>query len=65
MACTPRAPGCAALFCDTMVYICAHSVIMLWQVVTCSGLYSQGSLRVVRNGIGLLQHSAAEMPGIR
>ena len=35
------------------------------QVVTCSGTYAQGSLRIVRNGIGLLEHSAAEMPGIR
>ena len=35
------------------------------QVVTCSGIDAQGSLRIVRNGIGLLEHSAAEMPGIR
>ena len=41
------------------------AVVMTVQVVTCSGTYAQGSLRIVRNGIGLLEHSAAEMPGIR
>ena len=35
------------------------------QVVTCSGIDAQGSLRIVRNGVGLVEHSAAEMPGIR
>ena len=35
------------------------------QVVMCSGIDTQGSIRIVRNGIGMLEHSAAEMPGIR
>lgn len=35
------------------------------QVITCSGVGSQGSLRTVRNGIGMIEHSAIDMPGIR
>ena len=35
------------------------------QVVTCSGVGANGSLRTVRNGIGMIEHSAIEMPGIR
>eukprot|EP00741_Cyanophora_paradoxa_P005067 tig00000851_g4909.t1 len=35
------------------------------QVVTCSGAMKDGSLRVVRNGIGINELSAAEQPGIK
>eukprot|EP00727_Mastigamoeba_balamuthi_P002002 m51a1_g118 putative dna damage-binding protein 1a (1114) ;mRNA; f:362128-365815 len=35
------------------------------QVVTCSGGYKDGSLRVVRNGIGINEQSSVELPGIR
>ncbi len=35
------------------------------QVVTCSGSYKDGSLRVVRNGIGINELAAAELPGIK
>ena len=33
--------------------------------MTCSGVGRQGSLRTVRNGIGMIEHSAIDMPGIR
>ena len=35
------------------------------QVVTCSGAYENGSLRVVRNGIGINEMAELEMPGIQ
>ena len=35
------------------------------QVVTCSGVYSNGSLRVIRNGIGINEHGCVEMKGIK
>ncbi|RQM27715.1 hypothetical protein B5M09_002429 [Aphanomyces astaci] len=35
------------------------------QVVTCSGAYKDGSLRIVRNGIGINELAAAELPGIK
>jgi len=35
------------------------------QVVTCSGAYKDGSLRVVRNGIGINEHAGIDMPEIR
>jgi DNA damage-binding protein 1 len=35
------------------------------QVVTCSGAFKDGSLRVVRNGIGINEHAAIELDGIK
>jgi len=35
------------------------------QVVTCSGTMKDGSLRVVRNGIGINEQAAVELPGIK
>uniref|UniRef100_A0A7S2S558 DNA damage-binding protein 1 n=1 Tax=Mucochytrium quahogii TaxID=96639 RepID=A0A7S2S558_9STRA len=35
------------------------------QVVTCSGAFKDGSLRVVRNGIGIDEQASVELPGIR
>lgn len=37
----------------------------LSQIVTCSGVYGSGSLRVIRNGIGVIEEALAELPGIR
>ena len=37
----------------------------LRQVVTCSGAYADGSLRVVRNGVGLSEHARVEIPGVK
>lgn len=34
------------------------------QVVTCSGTSKMGSLRVIRNGIGMKEYASVEMPGI-
>lgn len=33
------------------------------QVVTCSGVGHEGSLRVVRNGIGMVEQASIELPG--
>mmetsp|Transcript_5262 Transcript_5262/g.15983 ORF Transcript_5262/g.15983 Transcript_5262/m.15983 type:complete len:1099 (+) Transcript_5262:49-3345(+) len=35
------------------------------QVITCSGAYDEGSLRVVRNGIGIAEVAQLEMPGVQ
>lgn len=35
------------------------------QVVTCSGVSKDGSLRVIRNGIGISEHASEELPGIK
>lgn len=35
------------------------------QVVTCSGVGKDGSLRVIRNGIGITEHASEELPGIK
>jgi len=35
------------------------------QIVTCSGVYNTGSLRVIRNGIGINDHGFVEMIGIK
>jgi DNA damage-binding protein 1 len=35
------------------------------QVVTCSGAFKDGSLRVVRNGIGINEHATVELSGIK
>ena len=39
--------------------------VALRQVITCSGAYADGSLRVVRNGVGLSEHARVEMPGVK
>lgn len=35
------------------------------QVVTCSGVGKDGSLRIIRNGIGISEHASEELPGIK
>jgi len=35
------------------------------QIVTCSGAYKDGSLRVVRNGIGINEHAAIDLQGVK
>ena len=35
------------------------------QVVTCSGVYGDGSLRIVRNGIGMIEQATVELAGVR
>lgn len=34
------------------------------QVVTCSGIGKDGSLRIIRNGIGISEYASEELPGI-
>jgi DNA damage-binding protein 1 len=50
--------------------ICDFAVVDLerqgqCQVVTCSGLGKDGSLRVVRNGVGVNEQACVELPGIK
>ncbi|KAF7990593.1 hypothetical protein HCN44_000398 [Aphidius gifuensis] len=35
------------------------------QMVTCSGAYKEGSLRIIRNGIGIQEHASIDLPGIK
>lgn len=35
------------------------------QIVSCSGAYKDGSLRVIRSGIGLAEQATIEMPGVK
>ncbi|KAK2188211.1 hypothetical protein NP493_140g03066 [Ridgeia piscesae] len=35
------------------------------QLVTCSGAFKEGSLRVIRNGIGIHEHASIDLPGIK
>eukprot|EP00898_Chlorokybus_atmophyticus_P002114 jgi/Chlat1/2903/Chrsp2S04662 len=35
------------------------------QIVTCSGAFKDGSLRIVRNGIGINEQASVELPGIK
>ena len=35
------------------------------QMVTCSGAFKEGSLRIIRNGIGIQEHASIDLPGIK
>uniref|UniRef100_A0A0B7AQY1 DNA damage-binding protein 1 n=1 Tax=Arion vulgaris TaxID=1028688 RepID=A0A0B7AQY1_9EUPU len=35
------------------------------QLVTCSGSMKEGSLRIIRNGIGINEHASIDLPGIK
>lgn len=32
--------------------------------MTCSGVGTEGSLRIVRNGIGMIEQASVELPGV-
>ena len=34
------------------------------QLVTCSGALKEGSLRIIRNGIGIHEHASIDLDGI-
>lgn len=40
-------------------------MVLYFQVVTCSGGGIDGSLRIVRNGIGVIEQATVELPGIK
>jgi hypothetical protein len=55
----------ACAVCHDLVFcclpVCIHSV---WaQMVACSGAFQDGSLRVVRNGIGVHEAASMDLPG--
>lgn len=35
------------------------------ELVTCSGAFKEGSLRIIRNGIGIQDHASIDLPGIK
>lgn len=35
------------------------------QMITCSGCFKDGSLRIIRNGIGIQEHACIDLPGIK
>lgn len=35
------------------------------QLVTCSGAFKEGSLRIIRSGIGIQEHASIDLPGIK
>lgn len=35
------------------------------QLITCSGGYKEGSLRIIRNGIGIQEHASIDLTGIK
>ncbi|KAK2168127.1 hypothetical protein LSH36_20g08004 [Paralvinella palmiformis] len=35
------------------------------QLVTCSGAHKEGSLRIIRNGIGIQEHATIDLPGVK
>lgn len=35
------------------------------QLITCSGSFKEGSLRIIRNGIGIQEHACIDLPGIK
>uniref|UniRef100_A0A3P9H0S1 DNA damage-binding protein 1 n=1 Tax=Oryzias latipes TaxID=8090 RepID=A0A3P9H0S1_ORYLA len=37
----------------------------LVKLVTCSGAFKEGSLRIIRNGIGIHEHASIDLPGIK
>lgn len=39
--------------------------VFLSQLVTCSGAFKEGSLRIIRNGIGIHEHASIDLPGIK
>eukprot|EP00033_Pygsuia_biforma_P001101 GCRY01001253.1.p1 GENE.GCRY01001253.1~~GCRY01001253.1.p1 ORF type:complete len:1121 (+),score=337.54 GCRY01001253.1:198-3560(+) len=55
---------------DNIGPICDFCVVDLerqgqGQVVTCSGAFQDGSLRVVRNGIGIVEKAVVDLPGVK
>ncbi|CAG2183595.1 unnamed protein product, partial [Oppiella nova] len=35
------------------------------QLITCSGAFKEGSLRIIRNGIGIQEQATIDLPGIK
>lgn len=35
------------------------------QIITCSGSFKDGTLRIIRNGIGIQEHACIDLPGIK
>ena len=35
------------------------------QMITCSGCFKEGSLRIIRNGIGIQEHACIDLPSIK
>lgn len=44
---------------------CFYVFFCGFQLVTCSGAFKEGSLRIIRNGIGIHEHASIDLPGIK
>lgn len=44
---------------------CLYVFFCGFQLVTCSGAFKEGSLRIIRNGIGIHEHASIDLPGIK
>lgn len=44
---------------------CINVCLYIQQLVTCSGAFKEGSLRIIRNGIGIHEHASIDLPGIK
>jgi len=47
------------------VYVGFSIGCVVLQLVTCSGAYKEGSLRIIRNGIGIHEHASIDLAGIK
>lgn len=45
--------------------LCLNVSLWCFQLVTCSGAFKEGSLRIIRNGIGIHEHASIDLPGIK
>lgn len=63
-----------ALECDPYRFVCVSCYVGIavdlerqgqGQLVTCSGAFKEGSLRIIRNGIGIQEHASMDLPGIK
>lgn len=63
--CQKPALGSSSSAVASRTYRASHDFSFFLQVVTCSGAGSDGSLRIVRNGIGMIGQATIELPGIR
>ena len=49
----------------TCMQLCVTSISLWLQIVSCSGHGRDGSLRVIRSGIGINEAASIDLPGIK
>ena len=48
---------------DLLLNLCFHNFLFK-KLVTCSGASKEGSLKIIRNGIGIHENATVDLPGI-